>query len=763
MEDLRRRSSLPFRLLVLLSALTAALFMAPQRAAAQDEPEYPEEEPSTEDPETKATTVAPTSSGSGGAVPADFSGTLQVLRAPGPSGPGSGAGQGPEIFPDARKVYMSVRDIDPIPVETARRGGKWICSGGQCSTSIGDPGQSKIGDDMLRSIKLQTPALPLPLTIWGRLDQNGQRVLDFDPVLLGRRIYSHICAYKPVDASDGGKAPRKVEKVSVCRDGRPPTQAPDSAELTLGLQWPKQSELASFKYLAIVDSCGNARVQPFQRTFTVPVFEVATGGCGQADGQVLRVFPSGGWIRVTAFNLDATAAGNVVNATYRVSIPPLENLVETNPAKLLFPDPLLSDLKVDCGPVVRKAPTDNQGIPTPPPGMLSGPPGSAPPGAGPGARSGAEPMAKAGIKIDGKPPAGKPPQAGAAAGASASAGPPGAAGTATGGPGPIGPVAMPSGPPPSGPPKHDVVTPTSPGPQALDHQSVLIAPEPLRLGNCRVQLLGQTKRRLVAPLALFISLKRTDRTQNGVPIELLPDGRWIISPNAAEFQIPPLAENFDGDSRLRLTVWSDPLSSDGKVVLLSDAGRVASALRTEDPAEPDRARRMIGSVTIHSVPICGEMNFETLDAAGSCLRAYVTIPAMLATLQITRAPWIEKPLVTRSVLSAVGVAIAFDSYDPVSRKAFPIAGQLGGFVQTLGDGRIGLLGYLGIAPTIPVLGSGGNTTSFGFLAGLGLEYITNESGPDEGLKPAAFLSVVVQVGQASPEMSLSGKANIGGE
>lgn len=305
-----------------------------------------------------------------------------------------------------------------------------------------------------------------------------------------------------------------------------------------------------------------------------------------------------------------------------------------------------------------------------------------------------------------------------------------------------------------------------PGPQSLDHQSVLIAPEPLRLGNCRVQLLGQTKRRLVAPLALFISLKRTDKTQNGSPIELLPDGRWIISPNAAEFQLPPLSENFDGDSRLRLVVSSDPLSTDGKVVLLSDAGRVATALRSTDPSEPERARRMIGSVTIHSVPICGESNFETLDVAGSCLRAYVTIPAMLATLQVTRAPWIEKPLVTRSVLSAVGVAVAFDSYDPVARRAFPIAGQAGGFVQTLGDGRIGLLGYLGIAPTIPVLGSGGNTTSFGFLAGVGLEYITNESGPDEGLKPAAFLSVVVQVGQANPEFSLSGKASLsayGGE
>ena len=134
---------------------------------------------------------------------------------------------------------------------------------------------------------------------------------------------------------------------------------------------------------------------------------------------------------------------------------------------------------------------------------------------------------------------------------------------------------------------------------------------------------------------------------------------------------------------------------------------------------------------------------------------------MLATLQITRAPWLERPLVTRSVLSAVGVALAVDSYDPVRRRAFPIAGQLGGSIQQLGDGRVGLLGYLGVAPTIPVLGDGGNTTSFGFLAGIGLSYITNESGPDEGLKPAAFLSVVVQVGQATPQVSGSGRGVFG--
>jgi hypothetical protein len=715
-QALSRWSRPPY--LALLGALLAALLWPPH-VMAQDEPDEPDEEEPT-DPPPKPPTVNPpdppptVTTTTRVSPPADFAGTLQVLRAPTTAPGAAGLGGPPEIFPDAGRVHMSVRDIDPVPVETARRGGKWMCTVGACTAQAGDPGQTTIGDGMLRSIKLQTPTLPLPLTIWGRRGEDGVPALDFDPVLLGRRSYAHVCAYKPVELGDP-KGPRKQEKVLPCRDGRPALPTPDSGELLLGLQWPKQSEMADFRYLAIVDSCGNARVQPFQRTFTVPVFEVASGGCGKADGKVLRIFPNGGWLRVTAFNLDQPAAANVMNATYRVSIPPLENVVDSSPARMLFPDPLLDDLKVDCGPLVRKAPTDTQGIPRPPPGASQGPPGALPPGAKQG-------------------PPGAPP----------------------GAPVPPGMAATPAPPPPAAD-----TPPSSPGPQSLSHQGLVIAPEPLRQGNCRIRLTGQTKRRLVAPLALHVSLARTDRTQNGAPIELLPDGRWIVTPSSAEFPLPPLSENFDGDARLKLSVFSDPLSPDGKVVLLSDAGRVATALRSSGDAEPERARRLVGSAIIHSAPLCGESNFETTEAAGSCLRAYLTIPAMLATLQITRAPWVEKPLITRSVLSAVGVALAFDSYNPVERRAFPIAGQIGGAVQTLGDGRIGLLGYVGIAPTIPVLGSGGNTTSFGFLAGIGVEYITNEAGPDEGLKPAAFVSVVVQVGQASPEISASGKASFG--
>ncbi|MDI1435253.1 hypothetical protein [Polyangium sorediatum] len=749
------RASL-LRLLALFGVAASLSLAGPVAAQSEDDDTGGGDDSDTPEP---TTTRVNTPTGSA-PMPADFSGSLQIVRGPATANGGATPGTAPEIFPEASRVFMSVRDTDPVPIETARRGGPWLCSTGQCSTTLGDAGQSRIGDDMLRSIKLQTPTLPLPLTIWGRLDEQGRRTLDFDPVLLGRRDYRHVCAYPPVTPNDK-PGPRKVDKAPLCRDDVPVPPLPDSAEVLLGMQWPKQSEMADFRYLAIVDSCGNARVQPFQRTFTVPVFEVASGGCGKADGKVLRIFPSGGWLRVTAFNLDNTAAGTVVNATYRVSVPPLENLVESNPARMLFPDPQLEDLKVDCGPAIRRTsgmPSAPPASPSaPPPGVMAkraaaAPPPDAAPKAAPKDDAPEDATPRAPEAADLAPRAAPKPGDKPAVTAAAKKPAPKAS--------PVAPKTSPMGPPrPSLPMK--ATAPAGPGPQPLAHMSLVIAPEPLRQGVCRVRLSGSTKGRLVAPLALYVSLTRTDRTSNGAPIELLNDHKWIVTPNSAEFQLPPLAENFDGDSRLRLAVYSDPLNTDGKVVLVSDAARVAASLRSGGEATPEAARRLIGSATIHSVPLCGESNFETLEAAGSCLRAYLTIPAMLATLQITRAPWLERPLVTRSVLSAVGVALAVDSYDPVRRRAFPIAGQLGGSIQQLGDGRVGLLGYLGVAPTIPVLGDGGNTTSFGFLAGIGLSYITNESGPDEGLKPAAFLSVVVQVGQATPQVSGSSRAVFG--
>lgn len=741
----------------------AAMLAAAPPASAQDEDDPGMEEPDEPDDSPPPVTRVNTPTTNSGPMPADFSGSLQIVRGPPVSSSGRPGGN-PEIFPEATRVFMSVRDTDPVAIETARRGGPWLCSSGQCSTTSGDPGESRIGNDMLRSIKLQTPTLPLPLTIWGRLDERGRRLLDFDPVLLGRRDYQHVCAYKPIDPEDL-KGNRPVEKAPICRDTPPKPPQPDSAEIILGMQWPRQSDMADFRYLAIVDSCGNARVQPFQRTFTVPVKEVATGGCETPDGKVLRVFPSGGWLRVTAFNLEAPAAGTVVSATYRVSIPALENLVETNPARLLFPDPQYEDLQVDCGPASAKGPSGPSGLPTP----SSAPPGAAPPGAAPPGAAPPSSAPPAGPAPDGAtppgagdrkaPPAG-PPGSKPPAQAADKKGLSGSVGVKVGAkPAPIAPKPSPMAPP-KGRAQMSAAA-SGPGPQPLAHGSLVIAPEPLRQGVCRIRLRGQAKNRLVAPLALYVSLTRTDKTSNGAPIELLNEHTWIVTPRSAEFQLPPLSENFDGDSRLRLAVYSDPRSEDGKVVLFSDAPRVAASLRAGDSSAPESSRRLVGSATIHSVPLCGETNFETLENAGSCLRTYLTIPAMLATLQITRAPWLERPLVTRTLLSAVGVALAFDAYNPVRRRAFPIAGQLGGSIQQLGDGRVGMMGYLGIAPTIPVLGEGGNTTSFGFLAGAGLSYISNETGVDEGFKPAAFLSIVVQVGQANPSISGSGSGSLG--
>ncbi len=745
-----------------LFGLAAMLAVAPP-VAAQDEDEFDgsgvgdSDEPEDPPPGPTRTNFP---AGGNAPMPADFSGTLQIVRGP-PGTAGSRPGGGPEIFPEASRVFMSVRDTDPVPIETARRGGPWLCSSGQCLTTSGDAGASRIGDDMLRSIKLSTPTLPLPLTIWGRLDDRGRRLLDFDPVLLGRRDYQHVCAYKPIDAEDL-KDTRQVEKAQICRDQPPKPPQLDSAEIILGMQWPKNSDMADFRYLAIVDSCGNARVQPFQRTFTVPVVEVASGGCGNADGKVLRVFPSGTWLRVTAFNLDGAAAGNVISATYRVSVPALENLVESNPARMLFPDNGFDDLQVDCGPAAAKAPSSPVG-----PSPMMPPPGFAPPGAGPPGAAPPPVAASTAKPPQAVPPGAKPPKLGPTD-VKPGATPPATtnkANLAGAKPAPaIAPKPTPMAAPAMRPPPV-TARPSGPGPQPLAHGSLVIAPEPLRQGVCRVKFTSRSKNRLAAPLALYVSLTRTDKTSNGVPIELLSEHTWIVTPRSDEFQLPPLSENFDGDSRLRLAVYSDPRSEDGKVVLFSDAPRVASSLRMGDASSPESARRLIGSATIHSVPLCGETNFEKLESAGSCLRTYLTIPAMLATLQITRAPWLERPLVTRTVLSAVGVALAFDSYNPVRRRAFPIAGQLGGSIQQLGDGRVGMLGYLGIAPTIPVLGEGGNTTSFGFLAGAGISYISNETGADEGFKPAAFLSIVVQVGQATPGVggSASGSFGVGGQ
>ncbi|HTJ85336.1 MAG TPA: hypothetical protein VL400_26645, partial [Polyangiaceae bacterium] len=361
-----KRSSVIFPLLLALLAIAIPGTLHAQDA--DDEEPTPGEEPPVDSP--RFTTVT-----GNGSSAADFQGSLQVVRAPASNSAQKGAPI--EIFPEASRVWMAVRDTDPVPIERARRGGEWLCTKSSCNAQTGVTGPSQQGDSVLRSIKLQTPTLPLPVTIWRRVRGHGK--LDFDPILLGRRSYSHVCAYPPT-AIEGSKAPKKDPKqVEICHDGTPVSPEPDSAEILLGLEWPRQAELAGFRYLAIVDACGNARVQPFQRSFNVPVLEVPTSDCGRPDGRVLRVFPSGSFIRVTAFNIDGPAAGDVMNVTYRVAVPPLENYSDADPAKLLFPDFKLNDLKIDCGPsAARRGPVDMLGRPLPPPGAPGGPSSSAP-------------------------------------------------------------------------------------------------------------------------------------------------------------------------------------------------------------------------------------------------------------------------------------------------------------------------------------------------------------------------------------------------
>ena len=780
--------------LLLLAVVLTALCL-PHSGMAQDFPDDEDGGGSGDDDGGPAPMrLVPTPGGSSTA--ADFKGSLQIVRAPGAAPSATASKLGLDIFPEARKMPMSVHNVDAVAVERARRGGDWLCSKNKCNAMPGVAGETKEGNAMLRSIKVQTPAMPVPVTIWRRTSTDPEGRLDFDPSLLTQRSYKHVCAYPPVESSDPKVPPKKPDQMERCIHGEPADRRPDEGEIFLGLEWPRHAELAGFKYIAVADSCGNSLVYPFQRSFVVPAIDVVSGGCNVPDGRVLRIFPSGSFIRVTAFNLDAPAADDIMQVTYRVAVPPLENYSEAQPAKVLFPDFKLNELVIDCGPQLSKAPTDAQGKPLPPgggpPRQKEGPklvpieepkPAPAPKKLGPDPTPGEEPP----VPVDPIPeaPEGDDPSMLVPKKPTDDASPPS-------GPG-VKPPGPPAGPPPPGSPPKALPSdgadkgPTSgreaagvgkaPPPSALgtkdlshgigakplNHGTLVIAPEPLRDGNCRIVWQSPLRARLTVPIALHVSLTRTDRQTDGTPQNFIPEDRqtWIVTANDYTYTLPALTK-MDGDSRLKLHIQSDPLNPNGNAVLVGDAGRVASRRYNDDGgSSDDLARRTVGSVTMHTVPLCGESNFETLEESGSCIRAYLTIPAMLATLQITRAPWIEKPLITRDVLSAVGVALAFDSYDPVERAAFPIAGQVGGFVQNLGDDRIGLMAYTGIAPTLPILGEGGNTTTFGFLAGLGITYITSANGPDEGFKPTAFISVVVQVGQASPEMSASSQSTFG--
>jgi hypothetical protein len=298
--------------------------------------------------------LVPTPGGSSTA--ADFKGSLQIVRAPGAAPSATASKLGLDIFPEARKMPMSVHNVDAVAVERARRGGDWLCSKNKCNAMPGVAGETKEGNAMLRSIKVQTPAMPVPVTIWRRTSTDPEGRLDFDPSLLTQRSYKHVCAYPPVESSDPKVPPKKPDQMERCIHGEPADRRPDEGEIFLGLEWPRHAELAGFKYIAVADSCGNSLVYPFQRSFVVPAIDVVSGGCNVPDGRVLRIFPSGSFIRVTAFNLDAPAADDIMQVTYRVAVPPLENYSEAQPAKVLFPDFKLNELVIDCGPQLSKAP-----------------------------------------------------------------------------------------------------------------------------------------------------------------------------------------------------------------------------------------------------------------------------------------------------------------------------------------------------------------------------------------------------------------------
>ena len=196
-------------LLLMLGALLAPV-LSPLIAHAQDDEEPPYEEPEPDPGPGPLTRLL----GGGDGSATDFAGSLQVVRAPNTSGGTSKLGI--EIFPEASRVWMNVRDADPVPIERARRGGAWLCTQKNCTSQAGTVGPSMQGDRILRTIKVQTPSLPIPVTIWRRT-RSGPR-LDFDPLLLGRKSFAHVCAYPPIESSDPNAPKRDPNKIEICKE-----------------------------------------------------------------------------------------------------------------------------------------------------------------------------------------------------------------------------------------------------------------------------------------------------------------------------------------------------------------------------------------------------------------------------------------------------------------------------------------------------------------------------------------------------------------
>jgi hypothetical protein len=143
------------------------------------------------------------------------------------------------------------------------------------------------------------------------------------------------------------------------------------------------------------------------------------------------------------------------------------------------------------------------------------------------------------------------------------------------------------------------------------------------------------------------------------------------------------------------------------------------------------------------------------------------MPILLASFQVTRAPWKESPIAEPRVPAGIGLALAIDSYNPVKQRPFPLAVQIGGLYQALSEGKTGVMTYIGVAPTFPVLGKGGATTSIGILLAGGATYVMDKHGPNEGFKPAAFISLVLGAGELtfkgapSADLSASGSFSAG--
>jgi hypothetical protein len=647
-----------------------------------------------------------------------------------------------EIFPNAKEAWMHVYGTDAAPIEAARadRPGSWICRGGaRCDVTPPLPDVEGVGDRILVSIGLSASTSPLPVPIWTR--DSGDGVLLFNPILMGRANYDSVRAFPPIaepapaapakalapkaqpqppaappaaaqaasaqppqaqpprpappvpaappaasarpPAAPASSAARPAGSAAPATAAKPPHMPPsireasDQTTLALSMRWPRETDAAEFRYIAVQDSCGNARVQPFQRTFSVPVVEVAEDSCPPADGKVLRVFPRGGSFKVTAFNLKPERS-DIVSVTYRVSIPALDSGLDPAGAYLLFPDFGKEDLRIDCG-IGQDTP------PTPPPSD--------------------------------KPPSGKaaaPPVAG------------------------------------SGRKGH-----------AIANQTFVVAPEPLMMGNCRLMLTGPAKGRLQAPMALYVVIERMDKGTT----EPLMQKEWVVTQRSSIMNLPPLrGDNFDPESRLRIRISSDPFSTNGKVMLLADAARVWPAVRLRPSSNTGEFRREIAESTIISAPLCGGWNIETSEKVGNCLRAYVTMPVLLASFQVTRSPWKETPIAEPRLPAGIGLALAIDSYNPVKQRPFPLAVQLGGLYQSLSDSKTGIMAYLGIAPSFPVLGKGGSTTSIGILLAGGTTYVMDKHGPNEGFKPAAFISLVLGAGEltfkGAPSADLSAAGSI---